>query len=56
MNVVRIFALHIDDGVVGAESGQGVDVGVGVVTQEEAIVEPKDTLCTEVIEEPTLER
>ena len=56
MDIVRIFALHIDDGVVGAESGQGVDVGVGVVTQEEAIVEPKDTLCAKVVEEPALER
>ena len=56
MDVVGVLTLHIDDSVVGAESGQGVDVGVGVVTQEEAIVEPKDTLCAKVVEEPTLER
>ena len=56
MDIVGVVALHIDDGVIGTESGQGIDVGVGVVTQQEAIVEPQDTLGTEVVEEPTLER
>ncbi len=40
--VGRDVAAHVKDGVVGAEPGQGVDVGVGVVAGQIAVMKPED--------------
>ena len=44
VHVGFIVALHIHDGVVGTQPGQGVDVAVGIVAGQESVVEPQD-LC-----------
>ena len=49
--VGRIVALDIDDGVVGAETSEGVDVRIGVVARQIAVVEPKDAFGAEAFAE-----
>src|SRR3546814_13040495 len=41
-----------DDGVIGSEAGEGVDVGVGVVALEVAVVEPQHAVLGEQAGQP----
>ena len=43
MLVGGIRTLDVSDGVVGAETGKGVDMAVGVVACKKAVVKPEDT-------------
>src|SRR3546814_4706071 len=47
MRVGRGVAGLEDDGVIGGEAGEGVDVGVGVVALEVAVVEPQHAVLGE---------
>ncbi len=44
MSVLRVSALRIDNGVIGAEAGQRVNVAVSVIAFQMAMVEPYYTL------------
>ena len=41
MLVQRVVAGLIDDGIVRADTGQGIDVGVGVIARQPTVVEPE---------------
>ena len=49
--VGRIVALDVDNGVVGTETSEGVDVRIGVVARQIAVVEPKDAFGAEAFAE-----
>ena len=46
-----VVAAHVGNGVVRAEPGQGVDVRVGVVAGQRAVLEPEHPLCAEQVSE-----
>src|SRR3546814_9079521 len=52
MRVGRGVAGPEDDGVIGGEAGEGVDVGVGVVALEVAVVEPQHAVLGEPAGQP----
>src|SRR3546814_12362096 len=52
MRVGRGVAGLEDDGVIGGEAGEGVDVGVGVVALEVAVVEPQHAVLGEPAGQP----
>lgn len=45
--VLLIGTLHVDDGVVGAEAGQGINVAVRIITCQVAMVQPEHLLYVE---------
>ena len=47
MLVGGIVALDIEDGVVGGETGERVDMGIGIVAGEVAVVDPQDAVGSE---------
>ena len=55
MFVGGVCALDVGNRVVGTEAGQRVNVAVGVVACEVAVVEPEDASCVERLEQPGLD-
>lgn len=55
MLVVRVGAPYVGDGVVGTETYQRVDVGVGVVTGHVTVVKPEDALGMELAQKAFLD-
>ena len=55
MLIGGVGALHVGDGIVRAEASEGVDVAVGVVTGEVAVVKPQDTIGMEVMQQTLLD-
>jgi hypothetical protein len=47
-------ATGIDDGVVRADAYQGIDMAIGIIANETAVVEPYHTLGTEILFEASL--
>ena len=47
MTVSRIVAGHIDDGVIGAEPRQGINMGVSIIPFQVAMLKPEHLLCAE---------
>jgi multidrug efflux pump subunit AcrB len=43
--IVLVAALHIYNGIIGRQARYGVNMSVGIVANEVAIVEPENTLC-----------
>ena len=49
-----VCATDVGNGVVGAKAGEGIDVTVGVVAGEVAVVEPKDAVGMEITQQTFL--
>lgn len=47
--------MDVSDGIVGTKASEGVNMAVGVVTSEVAMVEPKDTIGMEVAQQALLD-
>ena len=47
MLVTRVVACHMDDSVIGTETRQSIDMGIGVVSCQVAVFQPEKTVCAE---------
>lgn len=55
MLIVGICTLHVNDGVVRTEAGEGIDMAVCVVACEVAVIEPEDAVGVEIAKQTFLD-
>ncbi len=49
MLVVLLITLHVNNGVVGTEPRESVDVGIGIVAGEKTMIYPEYSFCSKIL-------